>query len=158
MAKEKKLTWDVEVDGEMYHVHCETFKTVYDVYVNDELAIRVPKRRDDNGDFEENFKIGSKTCQFVVYDREPDIAVDGVLQGVEETMRRKELRNRLLLIFGGIFTTLVSSFAIFLWYGFRVVGQPIFGGIASLIFMQIFVVGGIVMTFFGLKRKKNDWE
>ena len=155
MKKEKEYIWNVSVDGEEYTVRCVPFKTVYDVYVDDELEARVPRKKDDRCDFEENIKIGRKICQFVVYDGEPDFAVDGVLQGYEEMQRRKELRNRLLLFFGGIFVTLISSFAIFLWYGFSISDSPIFGGNLSLIFMLFFVIGGMVMVAASLKRKKT---
>lgn len=150
-----KLTWKVRVDGEDYIVRCQPFKTVYDIYVDEELAVRVTRENEDQYNIEENVKVGGKVCQFVVYDGEPDFAVDGVLQGYEAAQRRKDLRNRLLLFFGGIFVTLVSSFAVFLWYVFQVSGEPVFGGYVSLVFILIFVVGGIWMVAASLKRKKE---
>ena len=151
----KEYIWKVSVNGKTHTVRCVPFKTVYDIYVDDELAARVSRENESRCNFEENIKVGGKVCQFAVYDGEPDFAVDGILQGYEELQRRKALRNRLLLFFGGIFVTLVSSFAIFLWYGFSISDSPIFGGNLSLVFMLIFVFGGMAMVAASLKRKKT---
>ena len=150
----KKLSWKVVVDGEAYTLRCVPYKTVFDVFVDDELAIRVPRRSEEGTDMEEDIRVGSKVCRFVVYDGEPDLAVDGILQGVERDMRHKEIRNRLLLVFGGILVAAVSSFAAFLWFVFEAAGQPIFGGYLSLSFIAIFALGGLAMVFFGLKPNK----
>ena len=155
MKKENGYIWKVSNDGEDHVVSCAVQKTLYDVYVDGELAMKVPRQmRNSDEDSEYNLKIGSKWCQFVVYDGVPDVAVDGILQGVEEEMRHKERRNRLLLFFGGIGVTAASCFATFLWYAFKVSGEPIFGGLLSLIFIQIFVLGGIAMVFASFRKKK----
>lgn len=151
----KNLQWTVNVDGENYLVRCVPYKTVFDVYVDDDLAIRMPRRNEEGTDMEEDIRVGSKVCRFVVYDGEPDLAVDGVLQGVERDMRRKEVRNRLLLVIGGILVAAVSSFAAFLWFVFEAAGEPIFGGYLSLSFIAIFALGGILMVFYGLKPNKR---
>ena len=151
----KELKWRVSVDGETHLVHCVPYKTVFDVFVDGDLAIRMPRRNEDGTDMEEEIRVGSKVCRFVVYDGEPDLAVDGILQGAERDMQRKELRNRLLLIIGGILVAAVSSFAAFLWFVFEAAGQPIFGGWLSLTFIAIFGIGGLLMLFFGLKPQKR---
>ena len=156
MKKENGYIWKIEVDGQRHVVHCVLQKTLYDVYVDGDLAIKVPRQmKHCDEDSEYNLRIGEKWCQFVVYDGVPDVAVDGVLQGVEEEMRHRERRNRLLLFFGGLGVTAVSLLATFLWYAFMVAGEPIFGGYVSLIFIQIFVIGGIWMVIASLKRKKD---
>lgn len=156
MKKDREYIWKIEIEENRHIVRCVPMKTLYEVFVDDELTIQVPRQmKNCDEDSEYDLKIGNKWCRFVVYDGVPDVAVDGILQGVEEEMARKELRNRLLLFFGGIATTLVSSFAVFLWYAFEVSGDPIFGGYLSLIFILFFVVGGILMVIASLKRKKT---
>lgn len=151
----KELKWNVTVDDVMHTVRGVRFKTHYDVYVDEEPAARISRENESRCDIEENVKVGGKVCQFVIYDGEADLAVDGVLLGAQRDMDRKDLRNRLLLFFGGIFVTAVSSFAVFLWYVFMVSGNPIFGGYVSLIFILFFVVLGIWMILRGLKRQKE---
>ena len=150
----KDLIWKVDVDGETHVVRCETFKTVFDVYVDDTLAVRVGRNESDGLDTERDIRVGGKICQFVIYDGKPDLAVDGILQGAESSLRRAELRNRILLVLGGVFTAIVSTFAAFLWFVFDAAGERIFGGYLSLAFIAIFAMGGLVMVFFGLKPKK----
>lgn len=151
----KEYKWKVNVDGQTHIVRCETFKTVFDVYVDDELTARVPRRNEEGTDMEEEIHVGGKKCQFVVYDGMPDLAVDGILRGAEDSMRRTELRNRILLFIGGIFTASVSTFAAFLWFVFEAAGEPIFGGYAALFCIALFALGGLAMVFFALKPKKT---
>ena len=40
----RELKWNVKVGGEDFAVECVTQKTVYDVYVDGELAIRAPRK------------------------------------------------------------------------------------------------------------------
>lgn len=156
MKKDGAYIWKIDIDGQEHVVRCIPQKTLFDVYVDGELSSKVPRQmKHCDEDSEYDIRIGGKRCKFVVYDGEPDVAVDGILQGVEEEMRRKELRNKLLKFFGGIFVTLVSSFAVFLWYVFKVAGEPIFGGYVSLVFILIFVGAGIWLVVSSLKRKKE---
>ena len=116
----------------------------------------VPRKlKNDNEDSEYDLKIGSKCCRFVLYDGVPDVAVDGILLGVEEEMARKERRNRLVKIFGGAILILVCTYAAFMWYVFEVIGEPIFGGIFSLLGILVFMAGGFWMLITGLKKKKE---
>lgn len=151
----KDLNWKVTVDGQVHEVRCETFKTVYDVYVDGDLALRMGRNESDGLDTERDIRVGGKVCQFVIYDGTPDLSVDGVLQGAERSLRRAELRNRILLVLGGLFAAGVSTFAAFLWFVFDAAGERIFGGYLSLAFIAIFAMGGLVMVFFGLKPKKR---
>ena len=151
----KKLNWKVTVDGEKHIVRCVPYKTVFDVFVDDELAIRVPRRNEEGTDMEEDVRIGSKVCRFVVYDGEPDLAVDGILQGMERELQRRDLRYRLLMIFGGLAAAAMSAFAAFLWFVYEAAGDPIFGGYVTLVFIAIFGLCGLMLLFFGLKPKKR---
>lgn len=151
----KNYQWKVTVDGENHLVRCVPYKTVFDVYVDDELAIRMPRRNEEGTDMEEEIRVGSKVCRFVVYDGQPDLAVDGVLQGAENELRRRDLRYRLLMVIGGFFAAAMSSFAGFLWFVYEAAGQPIFGGYITLTFIGIFGLCGLILMVFGLKPKKR---
>ena len=155
---DNELKWDVTVDGEEYAVTCVTQKTLFEVYVDGEVMIRVPRKmKNDNTDSEYDLRIGGKRCQFVIYDGVPDLCVDGILLGVQREMDRKERRNRLLLILGGLFCIITSSYATFLWVIYEIGGDPIFGGVLSLIFIQFFFFGGIAMEIAALRRKKKEY-
>lgn len=152
----KELQWNVTVDGEDYAVECVTMKTLFEVYVDGELAIKVPRKmKNDDTDSEYDIRIGGKRCQFVIYDGVPDLCVDGILQGAQREMDRKERRNRWLMILGGMFSVLMSSYATFLWFVYEMAGNPIFGGVLSLIFIQIFFFGGIALMLCAIRKKKE---
>lgn len=155
---EKQLKWDVIVDGEEYTVQCVTQKTLFEVYVDGEVAIRVPRKmKNDDTDSEYDLRIGGKRCQFVVYDGVPDVCVDGILLGVQREMDEKAKRNRWLMVLGGIFSIITSSYATFLWVIYEIGGNPIFGGVLSLIFIQIFFFGGIALVLAALRKKKREY-
>ena len=151
----KKLQWKVTVDGEKHIVRCVPYKTVFDVYVDEELAIRVPRRNEEGTDMEEDIRVGSKVCRFVVYDGEPDLAVDGVLQGAENELRSRDLRYRLLMVLGGLAAVAMSAFAAFLWFVYEAAGEPIFGGYVTLTFIGLFGLCGLILMVFGLKPQKQ---
>ena len=152
------LKWNVNVDGEDYTVECVTQKTLFEVYVDGEVAIRVPRKmKNDDTDSEYDLRIGGKRCQFAIYDGVPDVCVDGILLGVQREMDEKAKRNRRLMILGGIFCILTSSYATFLWVIYEIGGNPIFGGVLSLIFIQFFFFGGIALILAALKRKKAEY-
>ena len=155
---DNELKWNVTVDGEEYAVTCVTQKTLFEVYIDGEAAIRVPRKmKNDDTDSEYDLRIGSKRCQFVVYGGAPDLCVDGILLGAQREMDRKERRNRLLMILGGIFCIITSSYATFLWVIYEISGDPIFGGVLSLIAIQFFFFGGIALVIAALKRKKREY-
>ncbi len=156
MANE--LKWNVTVDGEVYAVECVKMKSLYEIYVNGELAIKAPRQMKhtcENSEYD--LRIGGKRCQFVVYDGEPDLCVDGILLGAQQEMDRKELRNRWLKVLGGIFCIVTSSYATFLWFVYEAIGHPIFGGVVSLVFIQIFFWGGIALLISAIRKKKQEY-
>ena len=153
---EKKMQWAVTVNGEIYQVKCVTMKTLFEVYVDGELELKVPRKmKNDDSDSEYDIRIGGKRCQFVLYDGVPDLCVDGILLGEEDLMHRQEVRNRWLKVLGGILCIISSSYATFLWFVFKAAGNPIFGGVVSLIFIQIFFWGGILLMLSAIKKKKQ---
>ena len=147
--------WKVNVDGENHVVRCKPFKTVVDVYVDDELVQRVGRDDSDGLDTEYDIKIAGKKCQLTLYGGELDLCVDGVLLGAEREMKRREIRNRILMVLGGLAASMASALAVFMWYIYETIGDPIFGGITTLIFLMLFGLGGLLMIFFGLKPKKS---
>ena len=155
---EKQLKWETTVNGETYTVTCEKLKTLFEVYVDGELAMKVPRKmKNDDSDSEYDLRIGGKQCQFVVYDGQPDLCVDGILVGAQREMDRKELRNRWLKVLCGMMAVIASSYATFLWFVFDAAGNPIFGGVVSLIFIQIFFFGGIALMISAVRKKKTEY-
>ena len=147
--------WNVTVEGEKYLVRCVPYKTVFDVYVDGDLVEHIGRDDSDGLDTEYDIKIAGKKCQLTLYGGELDLCVDGVLQGAEREMKRREIRNRILMVLGGLAASMASSLAVFMWYIYETIGDPIFGGVTTLIFLMLFGIGGLLMIFFGLKPKKR---
>ena len=147
--------WNVTVEGEKYLVRCVPYKTVFDVYVDGDLVEHVGRDDSDGLDTEYDIKIAGKKCQLTLYGGELDLCVDGVLQGAEREMKRREIRNRILMVLGGLAASMASSLAVFMWYIYETIGDPIFGGVTTLVFLMLFGLGGLLLIFFGLKPKKR---
>ena len=147
--------WNVTVEGEKYLVRCVPYKTVFDVYVDGDLVEHVGRDDSDGLDTEYDIKIAGKKCQLTLYGGELDLCVDGVLLGAEREMKRRELRNRILLVIGGLAASMASAWAVLMWYIYETIGDPIFGGVTTLIFLMLFGIGGLLMIFFGLKPRKR---
>ena len=147
--------WNVTVEGEKHLVRCVPYKTVFDVYVDGDLVEHVGRDDSDGLDSEYDIKIAGKKCQLTLYGGELDLCVDGVLLGAEREMKRREIRNRILLVLGGLAASMASALAVFMWYIYETIGDPIFGGVTTLIFLMLFGLGGLLMIFFGLKPKKR---
>lgn len=155
---DNKLKWSVEVEGEVYAVECVTQSSLYEICVDGEVVIRVPRKlKTDHTDSEYDLRIGSKRCQFVIYDGKPDLCVDGILLNMQREMDRKAFRNRILSILAGFFCIITSSYATFLWVVYELSGDPIFGGVLSLIVIQIFFLGGVALVLAALRRKKKEY-
>lgn len=152
----KATKWTVCVDGEEYIVSCVTQKTVYDVYVDGEMAIQAPRKmRNDDTESEYDLRIGGKRCQFVVYGGEPDVCVDGILLGAERQMEKQERTNRLLKMIGGMALILINTYAIFLWAAYRMTDDPVFGGYVAPILFAALICVGLWMLLSGLRKRKS---
>ena len=127
--------WNVTVEGEKYLVRCVPYKTVFDVYVDGDLVEHVGRDDSDGLDTEYDIKIAGKKCQLTLYGGELDLCVDGVLLGAEREMKRREIRNRILLVLGGLAASMASAWAVLMWYIYETIGDPIFGGVTTLIFL-----------------------
>ena len=147
--------WRVTVDGEKHIVRCNAYKTVFDVYVDDDLVEHVGCDDSDGLDTEYDIQIAGKKCQLGLYGGELDLIVDGIMMGAQREMKRKEWRGRILLVLGGLAASLASAWAVMMWYIYETIGDPMFGGITTLIFIMLFGFGGLLMIFFGLKPKKS---
>ena len=138
-----------------YLVRCVPYKTAFDVYVDGDLVEHVG-RDDSNGlDTEYDIIIAGKKRQLTLYGGELDLCVDGVLLGAEREMKRRELRNRILLVLGGLAVSMASAWAVLMWYIYETIGAPSFGGVTTLIFLMLFGLGGLLLIFFGLKPRKR---
>ena len=146
--------WNVTVDGEKHTVRCNPYKTVFDVYVDGDLVSRVGRDDSDGLDTEYDVEVAGKMCQLALYGGELDLVVDGIMMGAQRDMKRKEWRGRILLVLGGLAASLASAWAAMMWYIYEQIGDPIFGGVTTLIFIMLFGLGGLLMIFFGLKPKK----
>ena len=147
--------WNVTVEGEKYLVRCVPYKTVFDVYVDGDLVEHVGRDDSDGLDTEYDIMIAGKKCQLTLYGGELDLCVDGVLLGAEREMKRREIRNRILMVLGGLAASTASALAVFMWYIYETIGDPIVGGVTTLIFLMLFGLGGLLLIFFGLKPKKR---
>jgi len=153
---ENNRKWKAQIGDKVYQVECVTLKSLFEIYVDGELELKVPRKmKHDDSDSEYDIRIGGKRCQIVVYDGEPDLCVDGILIGAQAEMDRKDRRNKFLKILGGLFCIITSSYATFLWVIYEIGGRPIFGGVLSLIFIQIFFWGGIALFLYAFKKKKE---
>ena len=148
--------WKVNVDGENHVVRCKPFKTVFDVYVDDELVQRVGRDDSDGLDTEYDVTVAGKQCQLALYGGELDLIVDGIMVGAQTLMNRRGIRNRIGLVIAGLAASLSSAWAAFMWYIYEAIGDPMFGGITTLIFIMLFGLCGLLCIFFGLKPKKRN--
>ena len=156
MAKE--LKWEAEIDGETYLVHCIPQTSLFDVYVNEELAIRVPRKmKHDDSDSEYDLTIGGKRCQFVIYGGKPDLCVDGILLGAQAELDYLDRRSRRRRLFAGMGLIAASTYAIFLWFVYELAGQPFFGGYIALFLFFALIIVGIGLLLSVLKKKDREY-
>lgn len=154
----KDLQWNVEISGETYQVKCVPQKSLFDVYVNEDLAIRVPRKmKNDDSDSEYDLTIGGKRCQFVVYDGKPDLCVDGILLGAQRELDYLERRSKRRRLFAGMALILASTYATFLWFVYQMAGTPFFGGYVALFLFIALVFVGIGLLLSVLKKKDRPY-
>ena len=154
----KDLKWNVIIDGAEHVVSCVTQTSLYDVYVDDELVIRVPRKmKNDDSDSEYDLNVAGKRCQFVIYDGKPDLCVDGILIGAQDELDRLDRRSRRRRLFAGMGLILASTYAIFLWFVYQLAGTPFFGGYVALVLFFVLIIVGIGLLLSVLKRKNNQY-
>ena len=151
----KDLKWNVMIDGGEHLVSCAPQTSLFDVYVDGELAIRVPRKmKHDDSDSEYDLIIAGKLCQFVVYDGKPDLCVDGILIGAQRELDRLEQRSRRRRLFAGMGLILASTYCIFLWFIYELAGSPFFGGRIALVLFFVLIIVGIWLLLSVLKKKE----
>ncbi|MBQ7801619.1 MAG: hypothetical protein IJ375_04780 [Oscillospiraceae bacterium] len=149
----KRNSWPVTVGEQIHTVRWEEHGAYYDIYVDEELAVRIMKS-DCEGNSEHDIRVGDKVCQFVVYDGKPDLSVDGILQRAEAELLRSERRSRRQKLIGGAFLIIMCTWSVFAWFGFQAAGEPLFGGSAvGLIGALAFLAVGIWLVVGTLRKK-----
>lgn len=148
----KLMEWEVPVDGTVYHITCQRRGNQFDFKLDEEPLYRL--YADPEQMCEQDVRIGGKRCQVVVYEGVPDVVVDGILMGVDAAEKKSARRRKIISIMVGILFMCVGLFAAFSYTAMTVVGQPVVGGVMSLIFGAMFFVVGIVLL--RTARKKNN--
>lgn len=148
----KLMEWEVPVDGTVYHITCQRRGNQFDFKLNEEPLYRL--YADPEQMCEQDVRIGGKRCQVVVYEGVPDVVVDGILMGVDAAEKKSARRREIISIMVGILLMCVGLFAAFSYTAMTVVGQPVVGGVMSLIFGAMFFVVGLVLLL--TARKKNN--
>ena len=151
----KDLKWNVTIDGMEHTVSCVPQTSLFDVYVDEELAIRVPRKmKHDDSDSEYDLTVAGKACQFVVYDGKPDLCVDGILIGAQRELDRLDRRSRRRRLFAGMGLIAACTYAIFLWFIYELAGTPFFGGYAALFLFFALIIVGVGLLLSVLKKKE----
>ena len=147
------MAWDVQANGESYLVQCVDKGNKYELYVDEALLTTVWKKQEIMEDLEQDIRIGGKLCQFVVYDGEPDISVDGILLHAQEEYLKAERRRRRYDVFTGILMTTVGVLAILSFAVLKLSGEEILGGWLALAMAVLFTAWGVYCLFSALFRK-----
>lgn len=154
----KDLKWNVVINGTEHLVSCVPQTSLFDVYVDDELAIRVPRKmKNDDSDSEYDLVIAGKTCQFVVYDGKPDLCVDGILIGAQRELDWLDRRSRRRRLFAGMGLIIACTYAIFLWFVYELAGTPFFGGYIALVLFFVLIIVGVGLLLSVLRKKENRY-
>ena len=152
MAKKKNLAWDVQVNGKYFLVQCVDKGNKYELFVDEAPLTTVWKKYEIREDIEQDIKIGGKVCQFVVYDGEPDICVDGVLLHAEEEYLYTLRKNRRYDILTGFLMTIVGILAILSFIVLKRGGEEIMGGWLALVMAVGFTIFGLVSLVMAFKK------
>lgn len=150
----KILEWDVPVNGTTYHITCQRRGNQYDFKMDGESLYRLYAEPDQMS--EQNVYIGGKRCQVVVYEGVPDVVVDGILMGVDAAEKKNAKRRMLISIVLGILFIGVGLFSAFTYTAMTVTGQPVVGGVMSLVFGMLFFVVGIILLL-STRKKENKY-
>lgn len=147
----KYYRWKVPVEGKVYNLLCEENGSKYDLYLDDVHLVRAFGSRGQQ--VEENVVIGGKVCQLVVYDYVPDICVDGILIGAaaeEVKAQKRSRRNKFILsaLMIGVATLVMFSYSLM-----TLAGEPILGGVLTLVFAVGMAAAGVALLLSGLRQK-----
>lgn len=153
MAKKSNMAWNVQANGRYYLVQCVDKGNKYDLYIDEEYLTTVWKKQEIREDLEQDIRVGGMQCQFVVYDGEPDISVDGVLLHAQEEYLRAERRSRRYDILTGILMTTVGILAILSFAALKRGGEEIMGGWLALVMAVLFTAWGVYNLFSAVFRK-----
>ena len=154
MAKKKNLAWDVQVEGNNYLVQCVDKGNKYELYLDEEPLTTVWKKHEIREDIEQDIRIAGKKCQFVVYDGEPDISVDGILLHAEEEYLYTLRKNRRYDILTGFLMTTVGILAILSFVALKQGGEEILGGWLALVAAIGFTVFGLISLVMAFRKIK----
>lgn len=109
----------------------------------------------NSGDNQEvDVVIGGKVCQFVLYDDEPDLSVDGILQFAEWEYQKTRKFHRQTAFWGGLMMILVGLLACYAWVGLTASGEGVLGGWVSLVMSTGFTLAGIRLMLHSRKREE----
>ncbi len=137
----KVNSWEVPINGTVYHITCEVRGHQYDFQLDGEHLQRIQGSEEEMQ--ERDVIIGGKRCQVVVYYGVPDVVVDGILMGVEAADRRAEKRRRVTSLLLGILLVCVGTFAVFSYAVMTLAGQSVTGGVFSAVFGLVFAGAGV---------------
>ena len=150
----KMHSWEVPVNGTVYHISCQRHGNQYDFTMDGESLYRLHAEPEQMS--EQNVIIGGKRCQVVVYEGVPDVVVDGILMGVDAAEKKSAKRRKLVSILVGILFIGIGLFAAFTYTAMTVTGQTVVGGVMSLFFGVMFFVVGIVLLV-STRKKGNKY-
>ena len=151
----KIMEWDVPVDGTVHHVTCQRRGNQYDFKLDDEPLYRL--YADSEQMCEQDVRIGGKRCQVVVYEGMPDVVVDGILMGVDAAEKKNAKRRKIISVLVGILFMCVGLFAAFTYTAMTVTGQPVVGGVMSVVFGALFFVVGMILLITA-RKKENKYS
>lgn len=152
MKQEKKCK--AVVNGTVHNIRIDRTSKKYNLYVDEEQYSELWLSASEENQ-EKDVLIDGKVCQFVLYDDEPDLAVDGILQFAEAEYQKTRRFHKRVAFFGGISMTLVGLMAFFFGVMFMIAGEGIFGGWLSIAMIAGFILAGIWLVLYS--RKKEEY-
>ena len=150
MKKEQK--WKTTINGTEYEILCTQSRTKYELYVDGQLCGQINKSIYEEN-MEKDVTIDGKVCQFVVYGDEPDLVVDGVLQGVEAQERKTARFHKIVLIGFGCAQIIIGTVGGFIWFMLKMTGTEFIGGVLALVGAFLFAAAGVFELLWGLRKK-----
>ena len=135
----KEIKCKAAVNGTVYEVRIARTSKKYDLYVDGEHCSELWLNRIEENQ-EKDVVIGGKRCQFVLYDDEPDLSVDGILQFAQWEQEKTQRFHKRAAFFGGLVMILVGLYATFVWVALTLSGVgPLFGKV-GLVMIILFTL------------------